>query len=261
MLYFPRLRFARARKTDVLQRRVTALQTALQQCSEIAGRWTTFRRRITAAIAIVMLALGFALGTYREPIGRSIVGLAQAMGVTNGPDSDVVHAAYQRGDYEAVLRLGHPLAAEGDARAQSILGLLHYRGRGVPQDLDEAVRRFRQAGDQGDATAQFYLGVMHSEGRGVPQNYAEAARWYRLAAERDDAAAQYNLALSIAKGEVGAADNVSAYFWFNLAAARFPNTDPRRSAAATNRDLMASKMTPDQLAAAQRWARDWKPKQ
>ena len=262
MLYFPRLRFASARKTDVLQRRVTALQTALQQCSEIAGRWTSFRRQVTAAIAIVMLALGFTLGAYREPIGRSIVGLAQAIGATSPTSgSDVVHAAYQKGDYEAVLRLGHPLAAEGDARAQSILGLLHYRGRGVPQDLDEAVRWFRQAGDQGDATAQFYLGVMHSEGRGVPQNYAEAARWYRLAAESGDAPAQYNLALSIAKGEVGAADNVSAFFWFNLAASRFPNADPRRSAAATNRDLMASKMTPDQLAAAQRWARDWKPKQ
>jgi TPR repeat protein len=161
-----------------------------------------------------------------------------------------------------VLRLGRPLADQGDARAQSILGLVHYRGRGgVPQDLDEAATWFRQAGDQGDATAQFYLGLMYAEGRGVPQNYAEAAKWYRLAAERGDATAQYNLALFLAKGEVGAADNASAYFWFNLAAARFPNGDPRRSAAAAQRDLMASRMTPGELAAAQRWAREWKPKQ
>ena len=262
MSLLPRLRFGRARETEILEQRVLALQAALSQCAQAAGRWASYRRYVSLVLAVLLLALGFALGTYREPIHQSIVGLAQAIGATSPTSaSDVVHAAYQKGDYEAVLRLGHPLAAEGDARAQSILGLLHYRGRGVPQDLDEAVRWFRQAGDQGDATAQFYLGVMHSEGRGVPQNYAEAARWYRLAAERDDAAAQYNLALSIAKGEVGAADNVSAYFWFNLAASRFPNTDPRRSAAATNRDLMASKMTPDQLAAAQRWARDWKPKQ
>lgn len=255
--------FFRARKTDELQQRVSALQAALQQCSEVAGRWTTFRGGITAAIAIAMLALGFALGTYQEPIRESITGLAQAVGVAKPASAfDTVQAAYQKGDYETVLRLARPLADDGDARAQSILGLVNYRGRGsVPQDLGEAARWFRQAGDQGEATAQFYLGLMYAEGRGVPQNYAEAARWYRLAADRGDAPAQYNLALILAKGEVGAADNSSAYFWFNLAAARFPNGDPRRSAAATQRDLMASKMTSGELAAAQRWAREWKPKQ
>jgi TPR repeat protein len=30
------------------------------------------------------------------------------------------------------LRLARPLAAEGDARAQSMLGLLYYHGQGVP---------------------------------------------------------------------------------------------------------------------------------
>jgi len=253
--------FSRTRKADVLEQRVSALQAALQQCSEVAGRWTAFRGVTTAVIAIVMLAIGFALGVYREPIRESIVSLAQAVGVAKPASAfDAVQAAYQKGDYETVLRLGRPLADQGDARAQSILGLVHYRGRGsVPQDLEEAARWFRRAGDQGDATAQFYLGLMYAEGRGVPQNYAEAARWYRLAADRGDAPAQYNLALILARGEVGAADNSSAYFWFNLAAARFPNGDSRRSAAATQRDLMASKMTPGELAAAQRWAREWKP--
>lgn len=254
--------FFRARKADALEQRVTALQAALQQCSEIAGRWTAFRRTTTAVIAVVMLALGFALGTYREPIRDSIVGLAQALRLTTPASAyDVVHAAYQKGDFDAALRLGRPLADAGDVRAQAILGLMHYRGRGVPQDLGEAVRWFRQAADRGDATAQFYLGVMYSEGRSVPQSFAEAAEWYRLAAEQGDAPAQFNLALSLSKGETGAPDNVSAYFWFNLAAARFPNADPRRGAAAANRDQLAGRLTPDQRAAAQRWAREWKPKQ
>lgn len=85
-------------------------------------------------------------------------------------------------------------------------------------------------------------------------------KWYRLAADQGDAPAQYNLGLSYAKGEVGEPDNVTAYVWFNLAAARFPVSDLRRSAAAANRDLVASKMTPDQIAEAQRLTRDWKPK-
>ncbi len=255
--------FFGSRKADVLEQRVTALQAALKQCSEVAGRWTTFRGGTTAVIAVAMLALGFVLGSYREPIHQSIVGVAQEVGVAKPASAfDTAQDAYQKGDYEAALRLARPLADEGDARAQSLLGLVHYRGRGsVPQDLEEAARWFRKAGDQGDATAQFYLGLMYAEGRGVPQNYAEGARWYRLAAERGDAPAQYNLALILAKGEVGAADNSSAYFWFNIAAARFPNGDTRRNAAAAQRDLMASKMTAGELAAAQRWAREWKPKQ
>src|SRR5690348_7579142 len=117
----PRMLFFRARKTDVLEQRVTALQAALKQCSEVAGRWTTFRRGITAAIAILMLALGFALGTYREPIRQSFVGLAQAVGAAKPASAfDAIQAAYQKGDYETVLRLGRPLADQGDARAQSV---------------------------------------------------------------------------------------------------------------------------------------------
>ena len=148
-----------------------------------------------------MLAVGFALGVYREPITQFLDGLTQAIGLASPtPSEDAAYAAYQNGDYAAALRLVGPLAARGEARAQSLLGLFYYRGRGVPVDLNEAVKWFRRAADQRDATAQFYLGVMYSEGQGVPQNYAEAAKWYRLAADRGDAQAQYNLEL---KGEAG----------------------------------------------------------
>ena len=36
-------------------------------------------------------------------------------------------------------RLARPLAAEGDARAQYVLGLIYYNGRGVAQDYNEAM--------------------------------------------------------------------------------------------------------------------------
>jgi hypothetical protein len=48
--------------------------------------------------------------------------------------------------------------------------------------------------------------------------------------------------------------------WFNLAAAHFPRSDNGdRSAVASNRDLVAEKMTLDKIAKAQRLAREWKP--
>jgi TPR repeat protein len=102
---------------------------------------------------------------------------------------------------------------------------------------------------------------MFSEGRGVPQDGAEAARWFHRAADLGDAQAQYNLGIFYAKGQAGEPDNVSAHMWFNLAAAHFPASDTSNRIAAINyRDLVAKKMTPDQIAEAQERARGWKPK-
>jgi hypothetical protein len=261
MSFLPRFGFGRDKETEVLEQRISALQTALRQCSEVAGRWTEFRRSVTATIAVLMLAAGFALGVYREPILLSVTGFAQAIGLANPPpDADAAYAAYQHGDSAAVLQLAGPLAAKGDARAQSVLGLVYYRGRGLPQDLNEAVKWFRRAADQSDAAAQFYLGVMYSEGQGVPQDHAEAVKWYRLAADQGDAQAQYNLGLVYANGETGQPDNVSAYVWFNLATARFAASDVRRSVAVSSRDAVANKMTADEITEAQKRSREWKPR-
>jgi TPR repeat protein len=101
---------------------------------------------------------------------------------------------------------------------------------------------------------------MYGEGRGVPQDYAEAARWYRRAAEQGDPQAQYNLGLAYARGEGVTQNVVDAHMWFNLAAARFPASDTRnRTAAVKNRDTVAGEMSSDQLAEAQKRAREWKP--
>jgi TPR repeat protein len=131
----------------------------------------------------------------------------------------------------------------------------------LPQDYNEALMWFRQAAEQDVAGAQFHLGVMFYEGRGVPQDTAEAEKWFHRAADLGDAQSQYNLGLLYAKGETGEPDNVSAHMWFNLAAARFPPSNTGdRSASVNYRDLVAKKMTPDQIAEAQKRAREWKPR-
>ena len=52
---------------------------------------------------------------------------------------------------------------------------------------------YRLAADQGDVGAQYNLGVMYDEGRGVPEDVKEALKWYRLAADQGVADVQYNL--------------------------------------------------------------------
>ena len=96
-------------------------------------------------------------------------------------------AAYQRQDYATALLLWRPLAEQGKAIVQSLLGLMYAHGHGVPQDYVQAAKWYRLAAEQGHALSQGVLGEMYEHGRGVPQDYVQAAKWYRLAAEQGHA--------------------------------------------------------------------------
>ena len=127
--------------------------------------------------------------------------------------------AAQSGDFATALKEWKPLAGQGDADAQTNLGLMYQNGWGVPQDDKEAVYWYKLAAEQGDAKAQYNLGVMYDVGDGVPQDYKEAARLWILAAEQGHANAQYNLGQMYDVGEGVPLDKVYAYMWFNIVAA------------------------------------------
>ncbi|MNF48082.1 putative beta-lactamase HcpD precursor [compost metagenome] len=78
-------------------------------------------------------------------------------------------SAFQRGDFTTALREWRPLAEQGNAAAQSNLGLMYAQGQGVPQDFKEAIKWYRLAAEQGAALAQSNLGVLYADGYGVPQ--------------------------------------------------------------------------------------------
>jgi TPR repeat protein len=209
-------------------------------------------------IAALTIWVGFTLGVYREPIKQLVVGAARAVGLAKRGVSEP-YEAYHNGDYATALRLARPLAEDEDARCQSLLGLMYYRGQGVPRDYANAAKWFRLAAEQGDSDAQFYLGLMYTEGLGLPQDYVEGAKWYLLAANQRDALAQYNLGVFYSKGYGGQVDFVNAYMWFNLAAAHFKLSDPRRNTAISSRNQIEKLLTPAQLAEAQKRAHEWTP--
>jgi hypothetical protein len=130
----------------------------------------------------------------------------------------------------------------------------------------EAVTWYRRAADQGNVLAQFNLGTMYHQGQGVPQDYAQALTWYRRAAAQGEAVAQYNLALLYEQGGGVPQDYQQAYFWYNLAAAHAPaefslTRNPlSQETVIRNRDRVAARLTPAQLAEAQAQARTWQPK-
>ncbi len=162
--------------------------------------------------------------------------------------------AYVRGDYTIALKEWRPLAEQGNATAQSILGLLYENGKGLPHDDAEAIRWYRLAAEQGHAGGQFSLGVMYDEGRGVLQDYKQAVQWYRLAAEQGHAGGQFSLGVKYWKGQGVPRNDVQAHLWLSLAAAQ-GSEDARKT-----RNKLAEEMTPAQIAGAQRLAREWKPK-
>ena len=133
-------------------------------------------------------------------------------------DSPAGQGAHDGGDFGFQLRVWRPLAEQGDADAQYLLGLRYDLGQGVPQDLAEAAMWYRRAAAQGNARAQSNLGVIYFMGKGVRRDHGEAARWLRLAAEQGDGTAQYFLGMLYERGQGVSRDHGEAAKWFRQAA-------------------------------------------
>ena len=83
----------------------------------------------------------------------------------------------------------------------------------------------------------------------------------RKAAEQDSAMAEYNLGVLYAQGQGVPQDYVEAYKWFSLAASPFLAAEPTiRAMAGKSRDMVATHMTPAQIAEGRKLASEWKPK-
>ena len=134
---------------------------------------------------------------------------------------DVAERAYYRGDYVHAARLFLPQAQAGRAVAQSFLGYQYQNGLGVPKSEEEAARWFQRAAEQGEPSAQFFLGLLYDRGLGLPEDPVEAEKWLDLAA--------------------GVAPRGRREYWANM------------------RDIVAAKMTLDEVAEARRRATFWRP--
>lgn len=92
-------------------------------------------------------------------------------------------SAYQKGDYVTAVRLLRPLAEEGNASAQNLLGFMYHDGEGVPRDYvraymwfylaasryDAASREFQDSMDARDLTAKSMTAGQIAEARAMAQ--------------------------------------------------------------------------------------------
>ena len=119
-----------------------------------------------------LLVLSLALGVPTVLLFQESSNAWFAAWETNGPALELVR-----------LRR---LAEKGDAVSQCNLGVRYLTGRGVKQDMAEAVKWYWKAANQGLAVAQSNLGACYYNGYGVVQNKDEAVKWWRLAARQGD---------------------------------------------------------------------------
>jgi TPR repeat protein len=82
----------------------------------------------------------------------------------------------------------------------------------------------------------------------------EAVKWFRKAAEQGNAEAQLGLGVMYANGRGVPQNEVLAHRWWNLAGAQ------GHTIARKNMELIANYMTKEQIADAQRMAREWQVK-
>jgi len=135
--------------------------------------------------------------------------------------------AYERKDFALSVSIWRPLAQDGNAEAQTLLGAMYWQGEGVPRDHKEAARLYLLAAEQGYARAQNDLGFMYGFGEGIPPH-----------------------------------DDVQAYKWISLAIDRYTvKNQERRDQAIKDRATLAARMSKSQLAEAEAAIKAWQPKQ
>ena len=186
----------------------------------------------------LFVAITFALGLHTSALA----------GFTEGAN------AYNARNYALALKEITPLAKNGHADAQHLLGLMYYMGRGVTRDYKQALQWHRKAAQQGKSDAQYVVGAMYYTGNSVPQDHKTAISWFRKAAEQGHAEAQHALGLMYRYHAAGLPqDMVLAYMLWNLAAAS------GNANAVEQRAAIARRMTPEQIEEAQAMSRSWRP--
>ena len=185
--------------------------------------------------------------------------LIGATSCDNNGSLEAGKAAYERGNCKTALRELMPLAEQGDGEAMLHIGLVveagfikGCKGKRFEQNFIEAQDWYRKSAEAGNAAGQMGYAYALS----APEfcrdkcDNRKSVAWYRKSAEQGHAHAQHNLCLHYKTGEGVAKDYVYAYMWCNL------SNENGRAAGGRDREKIAAKMTPSQIAEAQKLTRE-----
>jgi len=156
----------------------------------------------------------------------------------------------------ALLLVASPVAAQSSLEADMRTAAAAYERK----DMTTAARLWKMWADKGNAEARTLLGAMYWSGEGVPRDHKEAARLYLLAANQGYARAQNNIGFMLGFEGSPPHDDVEAYKWISLAINGYTaRNQDRLDQARGDLATLAKRMTPAQIAEAERRAKAWKP--
>jgi hypothetical protein len=175
------------------------------------------------------------------------------------PNFSAGQEAWLAGKLALAVTNFRPLAEDGDAKAQGVLGqILLHGGCGVTADKPEGIKWLRKSAQAHDVTgeylfaqallngdgvqeddatafdwakrsalkgnppAQVGVGYLYFTGRGVKRDYQQAIRWTVMAGEQGAPVALSNIAKSYLSGSGIPKDLHRAMFWISAAIARVP---------------------------------------
>lgn len=162
---------------------------------------------------LIALAAAFVVLLVLQALARSQAGRAAPPTVEGGM------AAYADGDFVRARRVWTPLARDGDAQAQYMLGYMAENGQGRAWSNHDAAVWYRRAADQGYPQAQVALGELYLRGMGVARDPQRAAALFRAAAQGGYGPGQFEYALALFQGAGVKQDFAAALKWFEAAAA------------------------------------------
>jgi hypothetical protein len=87
-------------------------------------------------------------------------------------------------DYKVFLEKIEPIAREGSAPAQSLLGTFYVDGQGISPDYAKGFFWLSKAAEQGHDAAMPWLGDLYCHGFGVEQSAVLCLKWVNIAASR-----------------------------------------------------------------------------
>ena len=122
--------------------------------------------------------------------------------------------AFNVGHYKETLALLQPLAVNGNAVAQILVGRCYESGLGIAQDLETAAKWYTLAAEQNNDQAQVLLAYCYEHGLGVVKDEQKTLQLIQQAAEKGNAEAQFNLALYASRGLYGVPkDFAQSFVW------------------------------------------------
>jgi len=155
-----------------------------------------------------------------------------------------------------LLLLSAPAAAQSSLEADMRDAAAAYERK----DMATAARLWKIWADKGNAEARTLRGAMYWSGEGVPRDHTEAARLYLLAANQGYARAQNDIGFMLGFEGPPPHDDVEAYKWLTLAIERYTaKNQDRLDQARKDKATLAARMTPAQIAEAERRVKAWKP--